>query len=135
MEYPLRHLTTIVLSLLLSFACSPAENEGIQLLNTQEEMQKEVSRYITIGLPVQKARQIMENSKFSCEDNKDAKFSVEKRDENGHRLGPQTIIRGNFLSCAITRSYFIATTTWEVSLLYKNNRVVMIYAVINYQNL
>jgi hypothetical protein len=135
MKYPAKQLVILLLLPLFVLACSPTREEGIQLLDTQEEMQKEVSRYISLGIPIQKARQIMEDNKFSCEDKKDTEFSVEKRDKNGHPLGSQTIVRGDFLSCWITRSYFIASTTWGVSLLYKNNRVVMVYAVINYQNL
>ncbi len=135
MKYLVRQ-SFILLLLTFSFgACQPDPKEGIQLLKTQEEMQKEVSRFIPLGIPTQQARQIMEDSKFSCEDRKDKKFLVEKRDDNGHRIGEQTIVRGDFLSCEITHSYFIASTSWQVSLLHKNNRVIMVYAVIYHQNL
>ncbi|TYQ30596.1 hypothetical protein [Pseudanabaena sp. UWO310] len=134
MKYLVRQ-SFILLLLTFSFgACQPAPKEGIQLLKTQEEMQKEVSRFIPLGISIQQARQIMRDSKFSCEDIKNG-FFVEKRDDNGHLIGEQTIVRGDFLSCGITHSYFIASTSWQVSLLHKNNRVIMVYAVIYHQNL
>jgi hypothetical protein len=135
MKYLARKLVILLLLPLFLWACQSTPKEGIQLLETQEEMQKEVSRFIPLGIPIQQAKQIMEDSKFSCEDIRNNRFSVEKRDNNGHRIGEQTIVRGDFLSCEITHSYFIASKSWQVSLLHKNNRVIMVYAVINYQNL
>jgi hypothetical protein len=135
MKYLARQSIILLLLPFFLWACHSTPKEGIQLLKTQEEMQKEVSRFIPLGIPIQQARQIMEDSKFSCEEIRDDEFSVEKRDHNGHRIGEQTIVRGDFLSCKITHSYFIASTSWQVSLLHKNSRVIMVYAVINYQNL
>jgi hypothetical protein len=135
MKYPARKSIILLLLPFFLWACQSTPKEGIQLLKTQEEMQKEVSRFIPLNISIQQARQIMEDSKFSCEETRNNKFSVEKRDGNGHRIGEQTIVRGDFLSCEITHSYFIASTSWQVFLLHKNNRVIMVYAVINNQNL
>jgi hypothetical protein len=97
-------------------------------------MQKEVRRSIPIGLQIQKAKQIMENSKFSCEDYKNDSFVIEKRNRNGALLN-QTVVEGDFLSCGVGQSYILASKSWKVFLLYKNDRVVMIHSVIHWQNL
>ena len=135
MKYLARQSIILLLLPFFLWACQPTTKEGIQLLKTQEEMQKEVSRFIPLGIPIQQAKQIMRDSKFSCEDIKDGGFFVEKRDDNGQRIGEQTIVRGDFLSCGITHSYFIGSTSWRVVLLHKNGRVTMVYAVIYYQGL
>ncbi len=133
-KYLLRQAITILSIPFLVLACSITPKEGIHLLETSEEMQKEVGRLIPIGLPIQKARQIMENSNFSCEDQENDSFVIDKRDRNGVLLN-QTIVEGDFLSCSVEHSYIIASKSWEVILLYKNDRVMMVHSVVHWQNL
>lgn len=117
-----------------SIGCSPTPVKKIQLRNSSEEMQKEVARFISIEIPLLKAKQILEDSEFSCEDYKDSTFSLQKRDKYERKLS-EIIVKGNYLSCTKTNSYFIASKTWQVIILHKNNNVALIYAVINHQNL
>jgi hypothetical protein len=95
-------------------------------------MQKEVNRFVRVGMPIQLAKQIMENNNFSCTDYKNNVFSVE---EEQTTTSKQTIVRGDYLNCIIEKSYFLASQNWQVFLLYKNNKVTMIHAVVNWQNL
>lgn len=133
MKKPILQIVIILVFPILFLACSSRQKEKIQLLETSEEMQTEVNNKIPIGLPIEKAKQIMEDSNFSCEDLKNDVFIIEKTNPNGTLK--QTRVEGDFLSCSIGRSYFIASESWQVFILYKNNRVIMVYAVINWQNL
>jgi hypothetical protein len=114
--------------------CSITQKKGIQLLETTEDMQKEVRRHISIGLPVQDARKIVEDSEFSCRDIKNGSFVVDNRDRDGKLLS-QTSVNGDFLECGITHSYFLASQGWGVYILYKNNKVIRVDANVSWQNL
>jgi hypothetical protein len=133
-KYLVKQAMIILLIPFLILACSITPKEGINLLETSEEMQKEINSSIPIGLPMQKARQIIESNNFTCEDQKNDSFVIDKRDRNGVLLN-QTIVEGDFLSCGVEHSYFIASKSWKVFLLYKNDRVIMIYSVVHWQNL
>ncbi len=107
-------------------ACSLAPNNGIQLRKHSEEMKSEVKHFIPIDMPITKAKKILEDSQFSCKDDKNSEFSLETRDVHEQSVS-QDIIQGDFLSCSTT--HFLRT--WAVVILYKSNKVTLAYAVIN----
>jgi hypothetical protein len=131
MKYLMR-ISLILLSLLLVLACTP--NSGIQLYYTQDEMQKEVNRFISVGMPIQKAKQIMESSGFECEDRRDDLFGIEKTDPKTNLLS-RTIVEGDYLLCGKEKSFLIAKQTWGIFLLYRNDKVTLTHAVVHWQNL
>jgi hypothetical protein len=131
MKYLSRQVVFILLIPLSIWSCTPI-TKGIQLSKTSDELQKEVNRFISIGMSIQKAQQILESSDFKCEDYKNDVFAAEKRDANGQLINTRTV-QGDFLLCSIG-SYFMATTSWSVAVLYKKSRVTMVHAVIHYQN-
>jgi hypothetical protein len=59
---------------------------------------------------------------------------IKKRNQNGILLD-ESIIRKDMLSCGRVQSYFLASQNWGVFILYKNNRVIMTDAVVQWQNL
>lgn len=124
----------LLLILMFNLACSLSPNNGIQLRQHSEEMQSEVSRFIFVGMPILKAKKILEKSNFSCENHKNGIFSLQKRDRNEQKVS-DVIVKGDFLSCSINHSYFIASKSWQIYILHEANKVVLVYAVINHQNL
>jgi hypothetical protein len=131
MKYLSRQLASILLIPLFILSCTPI-TKAIKLPNTSDELQKEADKFISIGMPIQKARQILEGSKFECTDYQNDVFAAERRDKNGQLIGTKTV-QGDFLWCSIG-SYFMATTTWSIAVMYKKSRVTMVHAVIHYQN-
>ena len=127
----MRQLAFILLLPSFIFSCTPTTKE-IQLLKTSNEFQKESDKFISIGMPIQKARQIVESNKFECTDHKNDIFAAEKRDANGQLISDRSV-QGDFLWCSIESS-FMATTRWNIFILYKKSRVTMIHAVIHHQN-
>jgi hypothetical protein len=124
-------------SLLMLFviACSPViKEEGIQLYTNSEKMEKEVSNFIATGMPIQKAKQVLESNKFDCKDRKNDSFVIEKSDVNGFPLG-DTVVAGDYLWCSVSRSYFISSTSWNIFVLYKKDKVTIIHSSIHSQNL
>ena len=127
-----RRLTTIVTICFLNLACSLKEK--INLFDTSEEMQEEVSRLITKGDTKQKAEMILKNSKFNCEDLKNELFAIKNRD--AYKAFPnQSFVRGDFLMCTTEQSFFVASRTWKVFILYKDNKVIVTDAAVHWQNL
>jgi hypothetical protein len=110
--------------LLTLFACSPYQEYDMKLLPS-EEFQKEVERFITVGMPIQQAKQIVESNGFICESYQDTEFAVEERDNDG-RLIKETYIRGDYFSCIVERSYVITYSTWGIVIQYKSNKVILI---------
>jgi hypothetical protein len=135
MKYMTKQFIIFILPLLLQLSCSSTGSDKIQLLGTQDGLQEEVNRFIKVGMPIQKAKQIMEASGFECKNRKNRSFALEKRGKNGRGIGETTSIEGDFLSCSVTHYYIIGSTGWWVSLLYKDNRVSLVYAVVNHQSL
>ncbi len=124
----------IVFSLLLLVIWYLSLRKGIRLLDTQDEMQSEVSRYISIGSSVSDGRRILEDSGFECKEYKNDVFAIEKRDRNGQLLST-TEIEGDFVLCESDRSYILAKQIWRVALLDKNGKVEMIHSVVHWWNL
>jgi hypothetical protein len=129
----LTHSGLFLLFPLFLLGCSPEQKGKIRLLKTSEEMQKEVNRFITVGMPIQKATHVLEESGFTCEDHKDKEFAVEDRDQTG-KLMEQTIFRGDFRSCSRGYAYILASQSWQVFLMYKKQKVTMIHTVVHWQN-
>jgi hypothetical protein len=115
-------------------ACFPASEGNVRLHKTSEEMQTEVNRFVKIGMPIQKAINIFENSGFTCEDHKNEEFAIERRDRN-ETLLKQTILREDFYLCGRDHSYILANQSWQVFLVYKEEKVTITNAVVHWQNL
>jgi hypothetical protein len=107
---------------------------GIQLRQNSIQLRQEVNKFVSVDMPLKQAQKIIEDSNFECEDNKNSSFVVENRDKNEQHT-KQTIVTGDSLSCSRGKSYFIASTSWQIFLLYKQGKVKMVYAVVNHQNL
>jgi hypothetical protein len=107
---------------------------GIQLRQNSIQLRQEVNKFVSVDMPLKQAQKIIEDSNFECEDNKNSSFVVENRDKNEHHT-KQDSVDGDFLSCSREKSYFIASTSWNILLLYKQGKVKMVYSVVNPQNL
>ena len=107
---------------------------GIQLRKNSIQLRQEVNKFVSVDMPLKQAQKIIEDSNFECGDNKNSSFAVENRDENEQHT-KQDSVDGDFLSCSREKSYFIASTSWNILLLYKQGKVKMVYAVVNHQNL
>jgi hypothetical protein len=134
MKYLLKQLTFSLLVSLITMACSSAATQKrLQFYTNSGEMQKEVSKFIAVGMSVQKTKQILTNNKFDCRDRKNDSFVIEKIDKNGFPL-EDTIVEGDYLWCSTSRSYFISSTSWNVFVLYKKDKAIMIHSSIQSQN-
>jgi hypothetical protein len=108
MKYLSKQLASILLLPFFILSCTPI-TKGIQLPKTSDELQKEANKFISIGMPIQNARQILEGSKFECTDHQNDVFAAERRDKNGQLIDTKTV-QGDFLLCGIDSS-FMATTS------------------------
>jgi hypothetical protein len=126
MKYLTEQTIIIFIIIFFLFSCSSTEKKGIQLRKTSIEMQKEINKFIIIGMPIKEAELITEKSQFDCK-------KYKSNDEKNQFFNPFNR-KGDLSICGITHSYLIASKSWHIYILEKNNKVSMIKAVVTDQN-
>lgn len=63
------HRPLLIFVALVAFGCSGLPTlGGMRLSNNTEAMQKEVTRHVSVGMPIEDARRVMKRNGFDCDD-------------------------------------------------------------------